>query len=245
MNLSMDCEEVQLAIPFVLDDDVEPHYLLEVEQHLERCSSCRAGLEREVALRDTLHRAMESVTAPESLRRRVQDSIEQERRAGHPVSRAWPAMAAAAVLVVFVWQGATGVDGIAELEEVAQRHSRVLPMEIVGRDVKSLASYFHGKVPFAVRLPNAPEPVQVAGRVTHLYDREAVHLRYDLPDGHFSLFVYESPNEGIAESTSRNVEFRQVHGYNVARWKNSGIVYSVVSEMPVEKLVPLIDVVAR
>ena len=204
MSVSMDCEEVQLAVPFVLDDDVEPHYLLEVEQHLQSCPQCRGFLEREVALRETLHRAMDSVSAPDRLRRRVQASIEQERRASHPVSRAWPALAAAAVLVVFVWQGARGVEGTAELEEVTQRHSRVLPPEVVGPNVENVASYFHGKVPFAVRLPTAPQPIQVAGRVTHLYDKEAVHLRYDLPDGHFSLFVYEATNDpAVVETTPR------------------------------------------
>ncbi|MEL6547922.1 MAG: zf-HC2 domain-containing protein, partial [Myxococcota bacterium] len=237
--------DVRLALPFILDDDVEPHYLLEVEAHLESCSDCRAALEREVALRETLHRAMDSVAAPERLRKRVLASIEQERRGSHPVSRAWPALAAAAVLVVFVWQGATGLDGSAEFEEVAQRHSRALPPDFIGEDANSLANYFHGKVPFAVRLPKTVKPLQVGGRVTHLYDREAVHLRYDLPDGHFSLFVYESPNQQVAEASPRSIEFRRVHGYNVARWKDAGIVYSVVSEMPVEKLAPVIDVVAR
>lgn len=242
----MECEEVRQAIPFILDDDVEAHYLLDVENHLEECAECRAILEREVRLRETLRRAMDSVTASESLRQRVRSSIESERRSNHTLWRAWPAVAAASVLVVFVWQGATGRDASAELEEVAERHARILPMEVVGRDARSLAQYFHGKVSFALRLPESQQPVQVAGRLTHLRDREAVHLRYDLPDGHFSLFVYESPDGAwVRETTSSNVEIRQIHGYNVARWRDSGIVYSVVSEMPAAKLAPLIDVVAR
>ncbi|MEM6533764.1 MAG: zf-HC2 domain-containing protein [Myxococcota bacterium] len=242
----MNCAEAQAAIPFVLDDEVEPHYLLEVEAHIQECPDCRAHLEREAALRDTLHRAMESVSAPDSLRRRLQASIESERRASHPVVRAWPALAAAAVLVVFVWQGATGTQSEADLEEVTQRHARNLPASVVSDDPKSLAQYFHDKVRFAVRLPDGVKPVRVSGRVTHLGNREAVHLRYDLTDGHFSLFAYESPKTTtVVENPEPPVTLRQVHGYNVARWQERGIVYSVVSEMPAAKLAPLIDVVAR
>lgn len=243
----MKCTEVQAAIPLVLDDDVEPHFFLEVEEHLRECSACRVHLEREGALRDTLYQAMESVAAPARLRSRVQASLEDDRRGSHPLFRAWPALAAASVLGVFVWQGATGAESEEELEEVAQRHARVLPASVVSDDPKSIAKYFHDKVRFAVRFPKGVDPLKVSGRITHLSNREAVHLRYDLPDGRFSLFVYESPDSGVIAAEGRNprVELRQVHGYTVARWRERGIMYSVVSEMPTSKLGRLIDVVAR
>lgn len=246
MSRTMECAEVQLAIPWVLDDDVESYYLLDLEAHFEGCAHCRCRLEREVELRDQLRLTMDTVSASTRLRQRVRSTIEAERRSSHMLWRAWPAAAAAAVLMIFVWQGARGGDATAEFEEVAMRHARLLPMEVVGRDVNSLARYFHGKVPFALRLPKGTQPVQVAGRLTHLKDREAVHLRYDLADGGFSLFVYESTHNGPPqELTPSGVEIRQIHGFNVARWRDSGIVYSVVSEMPAKKLALLIDLVTR
>lgn len=252
------CEEVMRSLPWVLDDDVDGVTLDGLESHVVGCASCRAILEREVHLRQTVRRSMESLSASASLRGKIQGLVAAERRARHPAMQAWPALAAAAVLVAFVWQGATGSDSDNEFELIVQRHARAEPAAVTARDARSVHKYLHGRValPLPVYDPSrtgqgtarAPfEPVEVSGGITHFFNREAVHMTYELPGGeHFSLFVLESPESaGVVESTPRAIDVKTVRGFNVARWKKAGVGYYVVSELSTDRLVPILNAMRR
>lgn len=240
--MSLPCEEVKGAIPWLLDDELDPAHAIEIEAHLQECSSCRAVLEREGRMRVLLRRTAEEVRAPESLRRRVLATLQHERRRQHVAYRVWPAAMAAAVLLSFVWQGSTGALADEDLEEAAVRHARHLPMDVVAGELDQVQRYFDGKLPFAVRVPqfvrNEPVSIQLGGRVVNLSNQDAAYVHYDLPRGRVSLFVYPEARAGSSELAplyrmgARRMVIRHVRGYSAAKWRANGLVYSVVSDLP-------------
>src|SRR5690242_391194 len=129
--MAMSCDEVGRAIPWLLDDELEADVSLEVETHIGECDACRSELEREGRLRLTLRRATQAVQSPAALRKSVREAIEGERRRQAPsLWRAWPAVAAAAVLAAFIWKG--GSVSSFDLEAAAaEGHARDLPMDVV------------------------------------------------------------------------------------------------------------------
>ncbi len=238
--MSISCEEAARAIPWLLDDELEAELSLEVEHHISGCERCREELTREGRLRLSLRRATQQVQAPAALRRSVREAIEGERRRdGTPLWRAWPAVAAAAVLAAFIWRGSPASSHDLE-KAVAEGHARDLPMDVVAADVTQVQDYFNKKLPFAVRLPRLPNDTVKAlgGRVTHLRERDAAYVRYDVAGGKLSVFVYEDPNEDLDEVApmykvgNQRVVLKQVAGYTVAKWRSSGLTYSMVSDLP-------------
>jgi hypothetical protein len=181
-----------------------------------------------------------SIAAPASLRRTMRDAIERERSAQSPtVWRMVPAAAAAAVLLAFAWHGGSSRAG--DLEAAAERHARDLPMDVVAADIAPVQDYFNGKLPFAVRLPEVARPMlkQLGGRVTHLRDHDAAYVRYEVPSGRVSVFVYEDPdNDDDSEVAplymvgNHRMLVKQVRGYTVAKWHQAGLTYSLVTDLP-------------
>ncbi len=240
--MHMPCDEVQRAIPWLLDDELDAEQCLELEDHLDHCATCRGALEREGHLRLALRRAAASIAVPVSLKNRLRKTMDRERRLQSRWSKAWPAVVAAAILLSFIWKGTTG-NLAGDLDDLAARHARAdVPMDIVAADTAGVQSYFSGKLPFAVRLPRLdPQdpPNALGGRIVQLGDREAAYVRYDTPHGRMSLLVYEDGNRhGLSEVAplyklgEHQVMVKHVRGYTAALWRASGLVYAMVTDLP-------------
>lgn len=242
--MQMTCDEVERAIPWFLDDELEGDMALEIEAHVAQCESCGAGLEREGRLRLVLRQASARVTAPAALRRSIRESLERERRAQNPLYRAWPAAAAAAILLAFVWQGGTGNAAAADLEAVTAPHTRDWPMDVVAADVSQVQDYFNRRLPFSVRLPRIGESSvgSFGGRIMNWRDRDAAYVRYNMPRGRVSVFVYDDPDEEFPEVApgyrfgNQRMLVKAMHGYTVAKWRSAGLTYAVVTDLPANEL---------
>jgi hypothetical protein len=218
-------------------------------------------LEAEGHLRETLRRAGASITAPASLRRRVRGALDRERGRSSWASQWLPAAAAALILLSFIWRGQVG-SLQSDLVEATRQHARNLPVDVRGPDVAQVQRFFNEKLPFAVNLPDlhaaatqARSPTDVpagdpdleplvrsaamlGGRITHLRDRDAAYVRYELPRGRISVFVYSDPDFDVFENASvyqvnhRRVSVKRLRGYTVARWRYGDLVYSMVTDLP-------------
>lgn len=246
------CEEVRQWLPWLLDDELAPEQVVEVEAHLPGCSACRVVLEREGQLRLALRRSADRVVAPAALRRRLFEAIELEGRERSPAGRLVPAAVAAAVLVAFLWQGAADPGDASELEEVTVRHAGDLPMDVVAADATQVQRYLSGRLPFAVRVPEldplaASSEARLGGRVTHFRNREAALIRYELPRGRMSMLVYEDVGTPMPELEpayrigNQRVFIKRVRGFTAAQWRSSGLVYSVVSDLPDREVVQILS----
>lgn len=243
--MHLGCEDVQRLIPWLLDDELDPEQSLELEGHLDGCGACRAVLENEGKLRMVVRRAGRSVYASSSLRRRVHEAIELDRRQryGSRVSKAWPAALAAGVLLALMW-GGVGGSKASVLEEIASRHTRDLPMDVTAADVAPLQKYFQRQLDVRVDVPVRVPVRNLGGRVVRVGDRDAAHVRVETDKGRVSVFVYHDEDERFASEVEprytvghSRVVMRNVRGFTVARWREkNGMVYAVVSEMPEQEL---------
>jgi anti-sigma factor RsiW len=191
------------------------------------------------------------VIVPKSLRSFVAQELEADAssKSTSTLGRFWPAAAAAAVLLTFISQGDVGVAN-SDWEKLMGRHQRNLPMDVQGRDHSKVQRYFSGRLPFTVQLPrfkaeikppvreaSAAAATLLGGRVTQFDNHDAAYVRYRLPKGNLSVFVYEDRGSAMPETGvfhragNRRVFIQRYRGYSIARWKNRGLVYSVISDL--------------
>ena len=237
------CTESQQLIPWLLDDELDAAQRLILEGHLDECGDCRAFLEHEGQLRLMVRRSAGNFIAPRSLQSRVRETLDASSPSQSRLQRFWPVAAAAAVLVAFMVQE-SGVGVGSDWEPLMGRHSRNLPMDVVAREHAKVQSYFAGRLPFAVQLPRfkTPESSLLGGRVTHVESQDAAYIKYRLPSGELSVFVHEDRGLNIPaiaplyRARDRQIIMKRVRGYSVARWRDNGVVYSVISDLPSKQL---------
>jgi len=105
------CNDISKLIPTYLDGELAESELYSFEHHIAECPECEAEVADERAFLDTIHSALATPPAPDTLRARLTKQLEleeakiakRERRA----RRAWllpgtASLAAAAALIVFV-----------------------------------------------------------------------------------------------------------------------------------------------
>ena len=253
LDSAITCEESRRLIPFFLDDELDAEQSLLMEVHVAACESCQRELAQEGELRVALRRAAKRVVAPESLRRRIQAEIAASEKRPSGFRRMVPLAAAAALLIALV--GGQMFDRTGdEFSVVTARHARNLPMDVSGGDWHNVQSYLNTRLPFAVRKPEVGEAQSAAlvgGRITQVGNQEAAYLRYRLPRGHISIFVYQDQGGQPSEVAPgyrlgrHEVMMRQMKGLNIARWREGGLVYSVVSELPEREIQAFFGMRAR
>lgn len=257
---AMDCAELARSAEALLDGEFDEREAAEAAAHLSSCEACRRkveALERDRSavrekLRAALGPASEHGRAPDSLRVRVREALERERRpwwrrALAPVPLAAGAACAAGALLVLSMQ--PGGDPLAD--EVALRHMRNLPLEVTAASAgpEAIPSWFRGKVDFSPRPPELRRAgaTLVGGRLSHIRDRTAAYMRYELPRGQAGLFIFEDPERRLGLSGREvslggaSIRVINAHGYNVVVWRENEVVYSLVSDLDERDLVRLVQ----
>ena len=127
-------------------------------------------------------------------------------------------------------------------------------MDVVAADVAQVQEYFNRKLPFTVRLPRLAGGTvsSLGGRVVNLRDRDAAYVRYNVPEGRVSVFVYEDPDEDLSSEVAplyrlgdHRVIVREVHGYRVAKWRAAGLTYSLITDLPPREFTQLLPATVR
>ncbi len=175
------CDDCVAHIQLYMDGELQGQGLEEFRRHLGQCSVCRQELQAEEELSSLLHRAKPLYTAPESLRHRVRQAIEEtgsgpadhqrrsERKMSWPVRFAgqrvhiWQIAAIAAVLLVVGYLSTTVILRHARtneyLAEAVEAHRAFLdgslPLEVQSDSPGVVTKWFAGRVPFAFRLPES------------------------------------------------------------------------------------------
>jgi anti-sigma factor RsiW len=136
------------------------------------------------------------------------------------------------------------------VEEAVQRHARGLPLEVTAVDTagEAVPEWFKGKLDFNPRPPRFTRPdIRLVGaRLSHISDRPAAYMRYELPRGHAGLFIVEDHDGRLFPArafSDRDGQVRIVaaRGYNIAVWHHDGIAYSLVSDLDAAQLQALLD----
>lgn len=256
----MDCAELSRALDAFLDGELADPELAEAAAHLASCPPCRAQAEAEGRLRSAVRAGLRSALgpgadagrAPPELRQRIHLALVQEhrplwRRALAPLPVAALAACAAGVMLVLATHG--GADPL--VEEAVRKHTRDLPLEVTAASVgpESVARWFSGKLDFNAAPPqfHRAEVRLVGARLSHIQDRPAAYVRYDLPRGHLGLFILDDPDRRfhqvgrLVRAGPAEVRLINARGYNVAVWRRNEIVYSLVSDLDEDDLAKLVE----
>lgn len=178
------CDEYSVMTLRYLDNDLKGQELADFCSHVEACADCRACLEAEEALSQTLRQSRPLFSAPADLRdrvaamvvqhpepNRIQDGIDQRshrivsRRLSGALERlsSWRILAPAAVVIALclalVPDLLRNVQAAGYLETAVETHrnyiSGHLPSGLQTTSPEAVTAWFAGKVPFDFRLPAA------------------------------------------------------------------------------------------
>jgi len=192
--------------------------------HLDACPACRRRLEEHRAVRDRLRTAFASVTAGEDFRARLQHQLASalpehgqpsQARAPRRASRGlrfrlWPAVAAAAMLIVavpvvfYLSEPRTA----AAADQLAAIHARNLDPEmplIAPSDPVGMKAFFRKRLGYLPALPESVTDVSIRGCcLCHFRDRAAGTYVVRTGAGPVSIVVLTDALESLGMATSRS-----------------------------------------
>jgi anti-sigma factor RsiW len=256
----MDCGEAIRSIYPWLDGEFDGREQAEMATHLAACETCRTRADEaaraRALLRAKLREAMgpgaPAGTAPEALRERIAAALSGRRRS--PWRRALSpipvgALAACALGALMVVASHRIEDPL--VEDAVRKHALDLPLEVNAAMVapEAIPGLLGSKLDFNPRPPRfQAQGLRIVGaRLSHLQDRPAAYIRYELPNGRVSLFILDDPDRRMGESGRAvrlgpgTVRMINARGFNVAVWRHNEIVYSLVSDLDEGDLVRLVE----
>jgi anti-sigma factor RsiW len=256
--MPLECRDLSTFLAAYVDGEFDGFEIVEIEQHLVSCESCRKSAALQQGLKAAVRRAAPAV-APVEL---VQSLQERLREADGPAG-GWDAVfknplgvgLAAAAVGAAAWFLAGGLthplltrpqsslldDGIAV-------HGLQLPLDYAATDATAVQDWLEKRLPFAARVPRLPRGSLQGARLSHVHSHPAAVLSYDLPQskGRVSLLIVDDMEDGSFLGAARQVADRQVwlsrsRGYNVVSWRTNEIVYSLISDLDERDVLQLVQ----
>jgi anti-sigma factor RsiW len=256
-----ECRDHARMLGSYLDGELGAAKLIEVDEHVAGCGTCREEVKLLRAMRGSLKRVVRSA-APGNLRDRIGNAMAAERArgeamgdmAGLPTWRTLVPLATAAAIAI-VWSGATrgtmpvtadaraALGGEDLLAEFVDEHRHPLPPEAHNAgEVRGLEQY--------VGVPVSPASFEragahlVGGRIfTLLPSQRAAMIQYVVGSGNgerrVSVLVYDAqkiPAIGMANLAPRAIGTAEVRvgrekGYSVAAAQRAGVGYLFASDL--------------
>jgi mycothiol system anti-sigma-R factor len=242
----MQCEEVLEKLSAFHDNELDLASSVEIERHLDTCSSCVDALDKMSQLSQLLRSDAPYYPAPDRLRERVSQAAwksagkrRMESRGFGVAARSWLGAAAALIVVAGgTWIFATHqvADSGASMErEVVSSHIRSLMAnhltDVASTDQHTVKPWFNGKLDFSppvTDLATAGFPL-IGGRLDYIRGREVAALVYQRRKHWINVFVW--PEDGESRAAPRTQQ-----GYHLIQETHAGMTYWIVSDVNSEEL---------
>ena len=249
----MSCDFTRTALHGYLDGELDASRSAEFERHLEDCRECATALQTEESLRSAIQRGGLYEQAPVSLRKKIR--AELHRATAAPVVKRipvwrWVAVAASILLIAsiswYVWPRNEAVVAAAPFTaaEMIDAHIRSLQpghlMDIASTDQHTVKPWFMGKLDFAPPVRDFSEqgfPL-IGGRLDALGGRNVAVLVYQRRKHIINVFVMptKEPDTPIHPPGLRQ-------GYQWFHWRRQGMEYCAVSDVSVDDLHELVQLI--
>jgi anti-sigma factor RsiW len=242
----MTCEEAEVLLHALLDDELDAGHARDVEAHLTVCARCAAQLRQ---FRD-VHAAMSApelrFSAPASLRTRINAVVPAARTPapsrrtmlkGFALGSLLSSAVAASLMITVVRSDQEQRD----LGEVVSAHLRSLQGEhltdVQTSDQHTVKPWFNGKLDVAPPVVDlTPQGFTlIGGRLDYINGRAVAAIVYRRRIHVLNLFV------AAGASSERSVRTETVHGYNVKFWSEPGLNFWVVSDISLEELQEFVE----
>ena len=241
----MNCDETRNLMHGYLDKEIDLVRSVEIEKHLEGCAACKAVYSQETAMRSAIRERASYYAAPQRLEARIRAALPKHGKKpivfGQP-NLNWLGFAASmAFAVVITWGVALHFNAATEderlTEEIISGHVRSLMAnhlaDVASSDQHTVKPWFNGKLDFSpevLDLTTQGFPL-VGGRLDYINNRPVAALVYGHRKHFINLFIW--PEELYEKSLVRT---QTKQGYNLIRWKNSGMVFWAVSDLQENEL---------
>ena len=243
-----DCKYFLPDLDAYRDATLEPARRRELEQHLAACESCRGRLRRDAALEQKIRETAVDWTAPAGLWQRIERSAEGARQRARPPLLA--GSAAAVLLCLLVASVYWWLDPLSRQQPestavalVNEFHTFVVSrreLDYSEPGPSNVRDWFGSKVDFRVPLPvSTPDVALAGGRLCNMFDQRIVSFMYRVDGAWVSLYIMQSKIERPAGGQ------RLVNGYAYVEWQDQGLSYSLVGNLPAERLRGIAESLAR
>ena len=238
----MSCADYRPKLDQFLFGELTDQERTEIEVHLQACESCRAELAALRQWKSLTQEAGKHFTASAALRRRLMEDFGAARSSRRRIPLWAGALVTcgaitAIVLTVLVYRITLARKRV--FTQIVDQHSAILTTErsldIASADYEAVESWFHGKVPFSLRIPELKStPFSLLGaRLVFLHQMPGVQLVFASKTRQLSAFVF-------LEDAPLRWAFRQ-HDlvsrrdpFNVEVCGKKGIRYLIVGEVDQE-----------
>jgi anti-sigma factor RsiW len=239
----MTCSESEILVHGLLDDELDAGHARTLEAHLRHCSRCASQLQRYKQLQQALSSVPLHLTAPVSLRQRIEAALPSPPKRspsrlrstirGFVMGSAMSA-AIAATLVVAVLRPDPDQHLFGDL---VTAHVRSLQGEhltdVRASDQHAVKPWFNGKVavaPPVVDLALEGFPL-VGGRLDYVDGKAVASIVYQRRAHVINVFVTQAPAAG-----SRDAELMTMQGFNIRCWTSLGLEFFAVSDVAADEL---------
>jgi len=238
----MKCEEAEVLLHALLDDELDAGHARDIETHVAGCKRCAAQLRDYRAMRGALAAADLHFTAPADLRRRIDARL--------------PAPAAAKVNRRSLLKGFAGGVGLSSaiaaglvlaivrtdqnsrvMSDLVSAHLRSLQAEhltdVLSTDQHTVKPWFNGRLDVAPPVVDltAQGFTLIGGRLDYLDGKAVAALVYRRRIHVINLFARQDLSiqaSGISMDT--------VQGFNIRQWKSHGFGLWAVSDLNADEL---------
>jgi anti-sigma factor (TIGR02949 family) len=246
----VNCAEADAVLPAYCDGEIDESDRSLIERHLATCAACTSRSRLQARFKAAVRAHLPRPPVPHDLRVRVRAMLGAQeiapRRwvwATHP--RLVPAFVAAVLLVAIT--GTVRHSQSMVLTQAERSYQSELPMDIVGSDCRSIASWFRGRVDFPVPPAALGEGSCQGGRLVNVRERPAAYIVTRARDGHRVAFlVFDPRDEAIDAPDRRLVAGREIYfgsgpGISTAAYHDRGLGYVVTSDLDAEALTRLVQ----
>lgn len=246
------CDEFSTTIQLYFDRELCDGDFEDFCKHLKRCTACRVELDAEESLSALLRRSRPLYSAPDALRINVLNVLRSSASFTNRMrASTWIAFAAAILLVA----GSLLAPALRRhpsagsyIDTAIAAHRGLLdgslPLEVQSESPNLISTWFAGKVPFRVRLPNSTESLDhspvyrlAGGRLVNYKGGSVALVAYQMQHQKISLLV--SPDTSAVAGGGEEVatggmvfHYTKHANLNVITWSTHGLTYALVSSLP-------------
>jgi|HubBroStandDraft_6_1064221.scaffolds.fasta_scaffold690580_2 anti-sigma factor RsiW len=239
--------EGEVLVHALLDGELDAGHARELEAHLETCPPCAARLVSFRDLRQAMAAADLRMAAPTALRQRVENALpspvlrrpvprQPSRRgflSGFAFGTALSAVAAAGVVVTVFRSERDQVI----LGDIVSAHLRSLHgdhlTDVLSTDQHTVKPWFNGRLDLAPPVVDltAKGFTLLGGRLEYVDGKPAAAIVYRRRTHVINLFVMQGTGAALQEA-----RMETVRGFNVYRWRESGLNAIAISDLNAEEL---------
>jgi anti-sigma factor RsiW len=248
----VNCAEAGSFIPAYCDGELAGIDREQVERHIATCDVCAARSRLAARFKAAVRAHLPRPPVPTALRLRIREALGDQELA----PRRWPWLThprlvpAAAMGTLLVLITLTVRHNQSAVFSQAQRSYRTeLPMDVVGSDCGSIASWFTGRVDFPFHAPSlGTRATCQGGRLMNVGERPAAYVTYRATDGHrIAFLVFNSGGDDLIEAPQRRVvKGREIYigtgpGVATAAYRDRGLDYFVTADYDEDELTRVVS----